>query len=159
MDGSWGGGHSIKNLPRYTDDLVALEVKTILDYGCANGKFKPYMNNEHPEYTITEYDPGIEGKDALPDPADYVVCCDVMEHIEEDFLDSVMQHLQGLIRKGAFFNISTVEAHAILDDGSNAHKLVKPAAWWVEMFEKFFEVNDVYDRRTNVCFKVRPKQV
>ena len=40
----WGGGHSIDKLPKYAGLLKSLDVKTILDYGCANGKFKPYMN-------------------------------------------------------------------------------------------------------------------
>jgi hypothetical protein len=154
---TWGGGHSVDKLPKYEADMKAKQVATILDYGCANGKFKIYMNKHRPHYTVFEYDPGIEGKDALPQPADYIVCCDVMEHIEPDLLDNVMLHLQSLMLKGGFFNISTKDAVTLLSDGSNAHKLVKDGAWWVDVFKKYFEVRDVEVTRIETNFKVFPK--
>ena len=153
----WGGGHSIDKLPKYESLLKSLEVKSILDYGCANGKFKVYMNKHKPQYTIYEYDPGIRGKDTLPDPADFVVCCDVMEHVEPELLDNVMQHLKSLVRKAGFFNISTKEAITILSDGSNAHKIVKNGDWWVELFSKYFDVTDVQGSRIETNFRVYPK--
>jgi len=155
----WGGGHSIDKLPRYEGFLKSLEVKEILDYGCANGKFKVYMNKKKPEYIIYEYDPGIRGKDQDPTPADFVVCCDVMEHVEPDYLDNVMKHLQSLVKKGGFFNISTKEAITILSDGSNAHKIVETGEWWVDLFKKYFEVLDVEIKRFETNFKVLPKAV
>ena len=153
----WGGGHSIDKLPRYEGFLKSLDTKTILDYGCANGKFKVYMNKKKPEFTVYEYDPGIPEKDNLPSPADFLVCCDVMEHIEPDYLDSVMNHLKGLTIKGGFFNISTKEAITILSDGSNAHKIVETGEWWIELFKKYFDVFDVEIKRFETNFKVLPK--
>ena len=153
----WGGGHSIDKLSRYEGFLKSLDTKTILDYGCANGKFKVYMNKKKPEFTVYEYDPGIPGKDNLPSPADFLVCCDVMEHIEPDYLDSVMNHLKGLTIKGGFFNISTKEAITILSDGSNAHKIVETGEWWIELFKKYFDVFDVEIKRFETNFKVLPK--
>ena len=155
----WGGGHSVDKLPRYEGFLKSLEVKTILDYGCANGKFKVYMNKKKPEYIIQEYDPGIRGKDKDPTPSDFVVCCDVMEHVEPDYLDNVMKHLQSLVKKGGFFNISTKEAITILSDGSNAHKIVETGEWWVDLFNKYFEVFDVEIKRFETNFKVLPKDI
>lgn len=153
----WGGGHSIDKLPKYEGILKSLEVKTILDYGCANGKFKVYMDKHKPQYTVYEYDPGIRGKDKLPSPADFVVCCDVMEHVEPDLLDNVMAHLRSLVIKGGFFNISTKEAITMLSDGTNAHKIVKDSNWWVEVFKKYFIVADVQETRIETNFKVYPK--
>ena len=155
----WGGGHSIDKLPRYESILKSLEVKTILDYGCANGKFKVYMDQHKPQYTVYEYDPGIRGKDKLPTPTDFVVCCDVMEHVEPDLLDNVMEHLRSLVTKGGFFNISTKEAITMLSDGTNAHKIVKNADWWVELFKEYFTVTDVYTTRIETNFTVYPKTV
>ena len=153
----WGGGHSIDKLSRYEGFLKSLDTKTILDYGCANGKFKVYMNKKKPEFTVYEYDPGIPGKDNLPSPADFLVCCDVMEHIEPDYLDSVMNHLKGLTIKGGFFNISTKEAITILSDGSNSHKIVETGEWWIDLFKKYFDVFDVEIKRFETNFKVLPK--
>jgi 2-polyprenyl-3-methyl-5-hydroxy-6-metoxy-1,4-benzoquinol methylase len=153
----WGGGHSVDKLPKYEGTLKSLNVETILDYGCANGKFKIYMNKHKPFYHVFEYDPGIRGKDSPPPPCDFVVCCDVMEHVEPEYLDSVMKHLKSLVVKGGFFNISTKEAITVLADGTNAHKIVKDGNWWVELFSKYFEVKDVEVGRIETNFKVFPK--
>jgi 2-polyprenyl-3-methyl-5-hydroxy-6-metoxy-1,4-benzoquinol methylase len=156
-ENKWGGGHSVDKLPKYESLLKGLDVKTILDYGCANGKFKVYMDKHKPQYTVYEYDPGIRGKDQLPDSADFVVCCDVMEHVEPDLLPNVMNHLQGLVLKGGFFNISTKEAITFLSDGTNAHKIVKGSDWWVGTFKKYFRVEDVEVTRIETNFRVFPK--
>lgn len=153
----WGGGHSIDKLPKYDSILKSLEVKTILDYGCANGKFKPYMNKHKPDYEVFEYDPGIIGKDTPPSAADFVVCCDVMEHVEPELLEDVMKHLQGLVLKSGFFNISTKDAITLLSDGTNAHKIVKDGEWWVSLFKEYFEVSQVETSRIETNFTVYPK--
>ena len=153
----WGGGHSVDKFPKYESILKSLDAKTILDYGCANGKFKVYMDKHKPQYTVYEYDPGIRGKDMLPQPADFIVCCDVMEHVEPDLLDNVMLHLKSLIIKGGFFNISTKQAITILSDGSNAHKIVKDSDWWVDIFSKYFTVTDVNATQIETNFTVYPK--
>ena len=41
-------------------------------------------------FEIKEYDPAIPGKDSLPEPADIVVCSDVLEHIEPNYLLNVL---------------------------------------------------------------------
>lgn len=154
---TWGGGHSVDKLPKYEANMKAKDVKTILDYGCANGKFKVYMNRLKPQYHVSEYDPGIQGKDTLPEPADYIVCCDVMEHIELELLDNVMLHLKSLMLKGGFFNISTKDAITLLSDGSNAHKIVKDGQWWVDLFSKHFELSNVEFGRIETNFIATPK--
>ena len=116
------------------------------------------MDKHKPQHTVYEYDPGIRGKDSSPNPADYVVCCDVMEHVEPELLDNVMKHLQSLIIKGGFFNISTKTAITMLSDGTNAHKIVEDSDWWVEKFKQYFTVEDVEETRIETNFKVYPKQ-
>ena len=155
---AWGGGHSVDKLPKYEGTLKSLDVKTILDYGCANGKFKVFMSKQRPQYSVQEYDPGIEGKDSPPQPADFIVCCDVMEHVEPEYLEAVLSNLKELMIKGGFFNISTKDAITILADGTNAHKIVKDGSWWVELFSKYFEVTEVEIKRIETNFKVFPKK-
>ena len=155
----WGGGHSVDKLPQYESLLKSLEVQSILDYGCANGKFKIYMDKNKPQYEVYEYYPGITGKDALPKPCDFVVCCDVMEHVEPELLSNVMNHLKGLVTKAGFFNISTKEAVTLLADGTNAHKIIQDGDWWTSLFKEYFEVADVEISRIETNFKVFPKSL
>ena len=156
-EGSWGGGHSVDKLPKYEGTLKKLNVHTILDYGCANGKFKIHMDKNKPSYLVYEYDPGIRGKDIDPVPADFIVCCDVMEHVEPHCLDNVLNHLKSLVVKGGYFNISTKKAITVLSDGTNAHKIVQDGEWWVEKFKEYFDVEDVEIGRIETSFKVFPK--
>jgi hypothetical protein len=66
LNDTWGGGHSVDKLPKYEADMKAKEVNTILDYGCANGKFKVYMNTHKPDYDVREYGFfNISTKDAI----------------------------------------------------------------------------------------------
>ena len=92
------------------------------------------------KYNVTEYDPGIESKNKTPEPQEYVVCVDVLEHIEPEFIDNVLDDLKRVIINKGFFTISCREALMILSDGRNAHLIQKPREWWKEKLLKRFNV-------------------
>lgn len=112
---------------------------TILDYGCGKGGFKKYMNDHYPAYTVFEYDPGIPGKDQTPDPAEMVVCFDVLEHVEPQCVDAMVDELKRLTLKLIMIEICSHPAGKILLDGRNAHLVQEHGDWWVEKFSKYFE--------------------
>jgi len=99
---------------------------TILDYGCGKRTLEKELG-----YAISNYDPAIPGCDALPAPADLVVCCDVLEHIEPECLDEVLDHLRELTKHTVMFVIDTHAANKHLPDGRNAHAIIQPPEWWV----------------------------
>lgn len=109
---------------------VAYHAESILDYGCGQGSLAKALRLYPTFAPIREYDPAIPGKDALPEPADLVVCTDVLEHIEHDRLPSVLEHLKSLARKAIWAVISTKTSNKKLSDGRNAHIIVRPAKWW-----------------------------
>lgn len=115
---------------RYIQDVMGfagqLGAEVVLDYGCGEGKLK--LNG----LTLYQYDPAIDGKDALPKPADLVVCTDVLEHIEPDKLGAVMAHIYALAKKGAYFVIALRPANLIMPDGRNAHLTVQDGPWWLK---------------------------
>lgn len=122
----WGaGGHKYADAARQL--ACAVGAADVLDYGCGAGTLKPALA----DYPVREFDPGIIGKDGLPDPADLVVCSDVLEHIEPHCLDAVLDHLFGLTRKACFAVIATRPAHKTLPNGRNAHLIVRPVKWWL----------------------------
>lgn len=135
--GSYGAGGF-----RWADMVLGLRTETasdtVLDYGCGQGNLGKALGN--PEW-FHEYDPAIDGKDTSPEPADLLVCTDVLEHIEPDMLDNVLKHIAGLSRRSVFLVISIVPAGKRLDDGRNAHLSVHPAEWWREKLEKLFIVS------------------
>lgn len=137
---------------RWARDVVSLAKKcratSILDYGCGKGTLKKSLKltdwgeAEYARYKdqIFEYDPCIEGKDALPEPADFVVCGDVLEHIEPEFLDAVLDDLERVTRRIGYLVIYSGPSRKKLSDGRNTHLIQEPMSWWVEKLEGRFVV-------------------
>lgn len=108
--------------------VIAPADRRILDYGCGKGSLKAIL--ETPDLTIVEYDPGIPGKDTPPEgPFDLVVCVDVLEHVEPEFVDAVLDDLFRLSDQ-VFVIVDTYAAKKILPDGRNAHLSIAGSMWW-----------------------------
>jgi len=99
---------------------------TILDYGCGKRTLEKKLG-----YAINNYDPAIPGCDGTPEPADLVVCCDVLEHIEPECLDAVLDDLQRVTKNTIMLLIDTQAANKHLPDGRNAHAIIENAEWWI----------------------------
>lgn len=98
----------------------------VLDYGCG----KSTLANNLP-FDINEYDPCIPGKDDAPEPADIVVCTDVLEHIEPESLDAVLNDLHRLTKKVCLLTIHNGPAQKTLPDGRNAHLIQEDERFWL----------------------------
>jgi hypothetical protein len=109
----------------------------VLDYGCGKGNLG----------IGRKYDPAIPEYAKDPDPADLVVCTDVLEHIEPECLEDVLKHIQSKCRKKAFFVISTRPAKKILPDGRNAHLIIQPSGWWVSTLSRYFSIESTSQKK------------
>ena len=133
-----GYGISGKKWAGLVSDLYeAYNCASVLDYGCGKGTLGQAM----PHLMVRGYDPCIEGLDADPDPADLVVCGDVMEHVEEECVDEVLDHIQGLTKKVVVFVVSTRPAKKILPDGRNAHITIRDSNWWLELMMRRWKIS------------------
>lgn len=108
---------------------------SILDYGCGKGSLAKSM-----PLPIREYDPAIPGKDGPPEPADLVVCTDVLEHVEPECVDDVLDHLQTLTLRCALLVVHTGPASKNLPDGRNAHVLQRGVQWWTQAINERFVI-------------------
>lgn len=139
---------------KHAQELIAmcsvLRVRSILDYGAGGGTLKKAMEAQAWPGTITEYDPAIDGINALPSAADLVTCTDVLEHIEPEKLQDVLEHIHRLSRRASYLTISTQASHKILRDGRNAHLIVEPPAWWLAKIEHIgWKVLSTFIRRND----------
>ena len=116
---------------------LAPDGRTLLDYGAGKGTLALAM----PDVPVRNYDPVTFPDD--PDPADFVACLDVLEHIEPECLKAVLWHLRSKVLKAGFLTIATRPAKKILPDGRNAHLIIKPAEWWLLRFRKRFALVEV----------------
>lgn len=127
------GTSGVKYVAQVQALAMAIGTQDILDYGCG----KSTLANNLP-FKIKQYDPAIKKYAKLPQAADIVVCTDVLEHIEPEYLEEVLAHLQSLIKKRGFFVIATRPAKRILSDGRNAHLIQEDAQWWLsKLWDKF----------------------
>jgi 2-polyprenyl-3-methyl-5-hydroxy-6-metoxy-1,4-benzoquinol methylase len=117
---------------KYLKDVWRLvhmvQSREILDYGCGKSTLQANL-----PFEIQQYDPAVETYSKEPEPSDIVVCTDVMEHIEPECLEGVLAHILELTKKATFFVIATRPAQKFLKDGRNAHLIVQPAIWWLNM--------------------------
>lgn len=137
----YGGVHS-KNYAQSVLDLIAKhEVKDVLDYGAGKGHFgeilfaSGYMGDYH------AYDPGIPYWAETPQPAEFVACIDVLEHIEPELLDNVLADLHRVTLTRGFFSVHLTEAKKFLPDGRNAHLIIRPPEWWLAKIGERFHID------------------
>ena len=136
--GKWG--HTAE---MYVDTIVnhSAGITDWLDYGAGSGGLNIATQKRHSDknISITEYEPSRPNT-TTPEPKPYVVCIDVLEHIEPDLIDNVLDDLQRVTVERGYFTISCRLAAKILKDGRNAHILVKPKEWWREKLETRFTI-------------------
>ena len=127
------GGH--KYVAHIREAARNIGAHTILDYGCGKRMLEKALG-----YSINNYDPAIPEVSATPEPADLVVCTDVLEHIEPDNLDDVLDDLKRVTKHTMILTVATRTAKKFLADGRNAHLIVMPSRWWLPKIMERFEL-------------------
>ena len=144
--GNYGiSGHKTANHVKFLADK--LNTKDILDYGCGQQTLEQALG-----FKIQNYDPCIAGLDSEPKPAQLVICGDVLEHIEPEYLDNVLDDLQRVTLNTCFLIISTRPAQKILPDGRNAHLIQEGAKWWLPKLAHRFKVVSLTYGRSSLTF-------
>lgn len=116
-----------------------LKTRDVLDYGCGKGTLQARLP------FIRGYDPAVPGHDSVPHPADIVVCTDVLEHIEPEYLDQVLGDLQRCTKRTLFASIHTAPAIKTLPDGRNAHLIQQGQSWWIPKIMARFHIRTFID--------------
>lgn len=125
--GSWRHAGLVKELMREQ------HCETLLDYGCGKGSLVQQIPG------AVGYDPALPEFSERPDPADLVVCTDVLEHIEPDLLDNVLTDLRTLSKRCVYIIVSCRPAAKTLPDGRNAHLIVESQSWWMAKLHRHFK--------------------
>lgn len=132
---------------------------TILDYGCGRAmhthKRDYNMSDRFKNITIFElfkgmiqcyycYDPAVRRYSTKPTPGtqfDLVAIPDVLEHVPEEGLESVIADAASFLKKDGLL-VATIgglpaRCHFANEDGSigeNLHCTLKPLVWWIDLF-------------------------
>jgi hypothetical protein len=124
---TWGTS-SKRRGPEVAAMAAEFGCKSILDYGAGARMLAPQLRPLG--FDVREYDPGIPEIAALPEPADLVVCTDVLEHVESDRVVSVLNHVESLARRAYYLVIALRPCEHKLPDGRGCHITLYPADVW-----------------------------
>lgn len=119
----------------------AMGTQDILDYGAG----KQTLSDALVGLNVKSYDPAFPEISSLPEPADLVVCGDVLEHIEPEYLDAVLDDLQRVTKKCLFATIATRPAAKTLPDGRNTHLIQQDLRWWLPLVWSRFILGSVHN--------------
>ena len=117
--------NNIANLADYGAGKKNLQ-KELIKLGCKNFNYFPY-DPVFPEY-------------GNPVASELVCCIDVMEHIEETYLNNVLDDIKKITLNICYFSIASVPAKKELSDGTNAHLIQKPSRWWLPKLCERFQI-------------------
>lgn len=118
---------------------------SVLDYGSAQGSTMKVVRDHFwfpPDVEDHCYDPFVPGSDKEPEPADLVICTDVMEHVEPQCTKAVLDHIASLTKRIAFFSISMRMANKSLSDGRNAHVNIRDTEFWLREMRRRFIMSE-----------------
>lgn len=110
-------------------------LRSVLDYGAGKRTLAPALCEMRPELQVTEYDPCVPEIAALPKPADLVVCVDVLIFVEEDKLETVLNHLAELATKRLLVNVPFHPVHKLSQAAGPRWFLGLDDSWWLDRIE------------------------
>ena len=135
------GVMSIHFAPEVAEFAKKNECSSILDYGAGKQRLKTGLDENGYKGKYSAYDPAVVEIKTIPEGVyDLVVCLDVLEHIEPEFLDNVLDQMKEETSKYGFFTIATGPAKKTLRDGRNAHLIQQPFKWWKPKLEERWEI-------------------
>jgi len=149
-DYRWLPELTIPMAARMLEYLSIRDTDTVLDFGCAKG-FLVYamrlLGREAYGYDISKYawahaHPPVAARihndlDLTFDhPCDWVVCKDVLEHVEKADLVPLLSQLRSTISRGFFVvPLGDGKRYCIPDYEKDAtHVIREPMEWWAEQF-------------------------
>lgn len=152
FDGSQLG----RKLTPFIEQLIVKKQRaiTLLDYGCGKAVHVFQPLSEHNNKTLLGrlngmiqsyycYDPAVKNYSTKPTPGtlfDLICCADVMEHIPEEFVESVLLEIKSFSKDDStvMFTISGNLAKKSFSDGENLHATVRPVEWWLNYLITIF---------------------
>ncbi|MEM9048906.1 MAG: methyltransferase domain-containing protein [Pseudomonadota bacterium] len=131
------GDTSVKYLRFLRPELALLKPRTVIDYGCGQSRLLDILATDI-GFRGIRFDPAIPNYAARPEePADLLICIDVLEHVEEADLDHVIGDMRSLCRE-AIIVVDTKAAVQKLPDGRNAHVSLHSHRWWQARLGQYF---------------------
>jgi len=128
-------------------DIVAKGPATFLDWGCGRGELVDYINAD----TLGAAH-GCDPATSYPSPFvgntwDWIISCDVLEHIPEDEIDATLRDMRLFATKGLLLTIANMsDVHAVNGEQVELHLIQEPMPWWTEKLREHFPTATIRGR-------------
>jgi hypothetical protein len=153
------GVASLSFAPIVKQVIEHFKVRSISDYGAGKKNLLIGLRDlGTTAFDYFPYDPAFP-EYGDPKPADLVCCIDVLEHIEEAFLDRVLDELRAITVSRGFYSIHCGAAVKHLPDGRNAHLIQQPSSWWLPRLCQRFEISHLESAPGGFWILVMPRVV
>ena len=122
--------------------LTAGERPTLLDYGCGKGAFLHEMNRSGRFRFARGYDPAVAA--FKPRPAqlyDLIVCLDVLDQVEGEFVEPVIEDVAQFVGRFAVFDVITLQTPRL------EHLNPRSAAVWTEIIARHLMIEQMIVRK------------
>jgi 2-polyprenyl-3-methyl-5-hydroxy-6-metoxy-1,4-benzoquinol methylase len=119
------------------------ERPSLLDYGCGKGVFLREMGRTGLFRYVRGFDPAIEAFKARPaQQYDLVVCLDVLDQLEAEFVEPVIRDVAQFTGRTALLDVITVQTPAL------AHLDPRSAETWREIIRRHMQVAEMTVRQS-----------
>lgn len=140
-----GFGGKVKKLGKFYSFMDKWTPSSLLDYGCGKGYILAQLKENYPNTICVGYDPAIPMFSNLNNQTfNCVFSNDVLEHIEPEYLDQVLMHINNLAESFIWLRIDTLPARKVLPDGRNAHLILEQPEWWLDQIRTHINGSVVY---------------
>jgi 2-polyprenyl-3-methyl-5-hydroxy-6-metoxy-1,4-benzoquinol methylase len=138
---------SVVHLSKFLTHCAPVVNETVIDFGCGAGFAGLYLRERGLKVAMVDIadnclDPMVE-ESLLPgwldfheaclwdlpeslEPASWFVCCNVLEHLPERFVEQALENIQAKSTRGGFFVISASPE--------------KSAQWWLDRLAKYWRI-------------------
>jgi len=123
---------------RLAEAATAAERPSLLDYGCGKGVFLREMVQSRLFRYARGYDPAVDAYKSRPAQTyDLVLCLDVLDQVEDEFVEAVISDVEQFSARFAVFDVITVQTPAL------AHLNPRSAPTWQQIVSRHMRVADV----------------
>jgi len=114
-------------------------LQSVLDFGAGKGTLGAGIQGVA---EWVDYDPGIPGKDVLPNRQfDMVVSTDCLEHVEPTHIEATIVQIGSRAKKVVALDIPCYATGNVFSEGpyegQDYHLIVKPPDWWKAITKKY----------------------
>lgn len=119
-------------------DIVERCPASFLDYGCGRGLLMEWINRHTTGFACGidvagPIGPGELGAHTARGGYDYVIACDVLEHLAEENLAAELAQFRTSAKRGALLTIANMsDIHQIKGEDVELHLIQRPGEWWAE---------------------------